>query len=171
MNAKRSGQRPPGNRLSPVARAAHREARISLDRAQARLAALLVAEDSNTEARAKEWARLIRAAARYLVARRADGSPVDPVARLHLGNGARIERLNWLGDRSPRGLAQSAGVMVNYLYDRAEIEQNHEAFASSQLITVAPAIHDLLRTSGDQATAGVRVSRRASRLKRMILRP
>ena len=75
------------------------------------------------------------------------------------------------GDRSPRRLAQSAGVMVNYLYDRAEIEQNHEAFARSQLITVAPAIHDLLRPSGDQATAGVRVSRRASRLKRMILRP
>jgi malonyl-CoA decarboxylase len=114
---------------------------------------------------------LIRAAARYLVARQTDGSPIDPVARFHLGNGARIERLNWLGDRSPRRLAQSAGVMVNYLYDRAEIEQNHEAFARSQLITVAPAIHDLLRPSGDQATAGVRVSRRASRLKRMILRP
>jgi malonyl-CoA decarboxylase len=114
---------------------------------------------------------LIRAAARYLVARQTDGSPIDPVARFHLGNGARIERLNWLGDRSPRRLAQSAGVMVNYLYDRAEIEQNHEAFASSQLIAVAPAIHDLLRPSGDQATAGVRVSRRASRLKRMILRP
>jgi malonyl-CoA decarboxylase len=114
---------------------------------------------------------LIRVAARYVVARQADGSPIDPVARFHLGNGARIERLNWLGDRSPRRLAQSAGIMVNYLYDRPEIEQNHEAFASSQLITVAPAIHDLLRASGDQATAGVRVRRRASRLGRMILRP
>jgi malonyl-CoA decarboxylase len=114
---------------------------------------------------------LIRAAARYLVARQADGSPIDPVARFHLGNGARIERLNWLGDRSRRRLAQSAGVMVNYLYDRAEIEQNHEAFASSRQITVAPAVHDLLRPSGDHATAGVRVARRASRLGRMILRP
>jgi malonyl-CoA decarboxylase len=114
---------------------------------------------------------LVRAAARYLTARGADGLPLDPVARFHLGNGARIERINWLADRSPRRLAQSAGLMVNYLYDRPEIEQNHEAFARSQLITVAPAIRDLLKSSADGAGAGVRVSRRASRLGRMIRRP
>ena len=114
---------------------------------------------------------LTRAAARYLVARGDTGAPIDPVGRFHLGNGARIERLNWLGDPSPRRLAQSAGLMVNYVYDRPEIEQNHEAFASGQLITVAPAIYDMLRASGDHAAAGVRVSRRASRLGRMILRP
>jgi malonyl-CoA decarboxylase len=114
---------------------------------------------------------LVRAAARYLTARGADGLPIDPVARFHLGNGARIERINWLADRSPRRLAQSAGLMVNYLYDRPEIEQNHEAFARSQLITVAPAIYDLLKSSADDARAEVRVSRRASRLGRMILRP
>jgi malonyl-CoA decarboxylase len=114
---------------------------------------------------------LVRAAARYLVARGADGLPIDPVARFHLGNGARIERINWLADRSPRRLAQSAGVMVNYLYDRPEIEQNHEAFARSQLITVAPAIHDLLKSGAEDTRAEVRVSRRASRLGRMILRP
>jgi malonyl-CoA decarboxylase len=113
---------------------------------------------------------LVRAAARYLTARDADGLPIDPVARFHLGNGARIERINWLADRSPRRLAQSAGLMVNYSYDRPEIEQNHEAFASSQLITVSPAIHDLLRTIGGDATAGVRASRRAFRLGRMIRR-
>ena len=114
---------------------------------------------------------LVRAAARYLTAGGADGLPVDPVARFHLGNGARIERINWLADRSPRRLAQSAGLMVNYLYDRPEIEQNHEAFARSQLITVAPAIHDLLKSSADGAGAEVRVSRRASRFGRMIRRP
>jgi malonyl-CoA decarboxylase len=114
---------------------------------------------------------LVRAAARYLTARGADGLPIDPVARFHLGNGARIERINWLADRSPRRLAQSAGLMVNYLYDRPEIEQNHEAFARSQLITVAPAIYDLLKSSADDARAEVRLSRRASRLGRMILRP
>ena len=114
---------------------------------------------------------LVRAAARYLTVRDADGLPIDPVARFHLGNGARIERINWLADRSPRRLAQSAGLMVNYLYDRPEIEQNHEAFARSQLITVAPAIHDLLKSGADNARAEVRVSRRASRLGRMILRP
>jgi malonyl-CoA decarboxylase len=114
---------------------------------------------------------LTRAAARYLVTRQRDGSPIDPVGRFHLGNGARIERLNWLGDRSPRRLAQSAALMVNYLYDRPEIDRNHEAFASDRLITVAPVIHDLLRGYGDDAVAGVRVSRRASRLGRMIRRP
>ena len=60
--------------------------------------------------------------------------------------------------------------MVNYLYDRLEIERNHEAFASKQLITVAPAIHDLLKGGADDAGAEVRVSRRVSRLGRMILR-
>jgi malonyl-CoA decarboxylase len=113
---------------------------------------------------------LIRAAARYLTAREADGLPVDPVARFHLGNGARIERINWLADRSPRRLAQSAGLMVNYSYDRPEIEQNHEAFARSQLITVSAPIYELLRTFGGDATAGVRASRRAFRLGRMIRR-
>ena len=113
---------------------------------------------------------LVRAAARYLTVRGPDGLPIDPVARFHLGNGARIERINWLADRAPRRLAQSAGLMVNYLYDRPEIERNHEAFASSQLITVAPAIHDLLKVGAEDARAEVRVSRRASRLGRMILR-
>ena len=113
---------------------------------------------------------LIGAAARYLTAREADGLPVDPVARFHLGNGARIERINWLADRSPRRLAQSAGLMVNYSYDRPEIEQNHEAFARSQLITVSAPIYELLRTFGGDAIAGVRVSRRAFRLGRMIRR-
>jgi malonyl-CoA decarboxylase len=114
---------------------------------------------------------LVRAAARYLTVRGADGLPIDSVARFHLGNGARIERIDWLADRSPRRLAQSAGLMVNYLYDRPEIEQNHEAFARNQLITVAPAIHDLLKNAADEARLEVRVSRRASRLGRMILRP
>ena len=114
---------------------------------------------------------LVRAAARYLAVRDDAGAPIDPVARFHLGNGARIERLNWLGDRSGRRLAQSAGLMVNFVYDRPEIEQNHEAFASGHLITVSPAIYDMLRASGDHANAEVRVSRRASRLGRMILRP
>jgi malonyl-CoA decarboxylase len=114
---------------------------------------------------------LLRAAARHLTVRGGDGLPIDPVARFHLGNGARIERINWLADRSPRRLAQSAGLMVNYLYDRPEIEQNHEAFARNQLITVAPAIHDLLKNAADEARLEVRVSRRASRLGRMILRP
>jgi len=65
----------------------------------------------------------------YLRAKTAKGLPVDPVARFHLGNGARLERLNFLGDVSAKGLAQSHGLMVNYLYVLGDIEKNHEAFA------------------------------------------
>jgi malonyl-CoA decarboxylase len=112
---------------------------------------------------------LIRAAARYLIDRDADGLPIDPVARFHLGNGARIERLNWQADHSQMRLEQSAGVMVNYVYHPAEIEPNHEAFASRHLITVAPEILDLLKDAPKELTAGVRVSRRSG-LSRMIRR-
>ncbi len=52
------------------------------------------------------------------------------MARFHLGNGARLERLNWLGDTSPKGLREAHGLMVNYLYDLRFIEANHEAFAN-----------------------------------------
>ena len=113
-------------------------------------------------------APLIRAAARYLVERDGAGLPLDQVARFHLGNGARIERLNWLADRGPLRLRQSAGVMVNYLYQPSEIEPNHEAFASRRLITVAPEIHDLLKGAPDAITALVQIGRRGSRLGRMI---
>jgi malonyl-CoA decarboxylase len=113
---------------------------------------------------------LVRAAARYLVERDDAGLPLDPVARFHLGNGARIERLNWLADGSSRRLKQSAGMMANYLYHPAEIEQNHEAYASRRLITVAPEINDLLKGAPDEISAQVRISRRGGRLGRMIRR-
>ena len=112
---------------------------------------------------------VIRAAARYLIDRESDGLPIDPVARFHLGNGARIERLNWRADHSQRRLEQSAGLMVNYVYHPADIEPNHEAFASRQLITVAPEIHELLKEAPKELTAGVRLSRRSG-LSRMIRR-
>ncbi len=53
---------------------------------------------------------------------------VDPVARFHLGNGARLERVNWFGNVAPRGIKELYGIMVNYLYDPEQIEANHEAF-------------------------------------------
>ena len=64
-----------------------------------------------------------------LKAKTPSGKPVDPVARFHLGNGARLERLNFLGDLSPRGMKQAHGLMVNYLYKLDDIETNHERFA------------------------------------------
>jgi malonyl-CoA decarboxylase len=90
---------------------------------------------------------LLRAAAWYYVrARNGRGLPVDAVARFHLGNGARLERLNWLADTSERALAQSYGLMVNYLYDLDYIEQNHEAYAQQHAIAAAGAVSRLVRT-------------------------
>lgn len=83
---------------------------------------------------------LLKLAAHYLLhARRGDG-PADPVARFHLGNGARVEQLNWLADTSNKGLAQSWGLMVNYLYDPDRIETNLESFASEGRIDAAASI-------------------------------
>jgi len=76
----------------------------------------------------------------YVRARTPRGKPIDPVARFHLGNGARLERLNWLGDTSSKGLRDAEGLMVNYLYDLRFIEQNHEAFANSGTVVVSDAI-------------------------------
>jgi malonyl-CoA decarboxylase len=56
------------------------------------------------------------------------GHVIDPVARFHLGNGARLERINGAADTSPRGLQQSLGVMVNYVYDLGDVEANHEQY-------------------------------------------
>jgi hypothetical protein len=79
--------------------------------------------------------------------------PRDPVARFHLHNGARLERINWLGDRSDKGLRQSAGIMVNYVYNLKHIEDNHEAYVKDGRVTAARAVRGML--SGDrQSNAG-----------------
>ncbi len=89
---------------------------------------------------------LLRAAAWYFVrARNSRGLPLDPVARFHLGNGARLERLDWPADTSARALAQSCGLMVNYLYDLDYIEKNHEAYAQQRSIVAASAVSRLAR--------------------------
>jgi malonyl-CoA decarboxylase len=89
---------------------------------------------------------LIRLCARYLLnERRPSGRALDPVAHFHLSNGARVERLNWLGDTSPKGLQQSAGIMVNYLYRLSEIEANHEAYRGEGRVAASSSIRNLLR--------------------------
>lgn len=84
------------------------------------------------------------AAAYFLQAKDKRGRPVDPVARFHLGNGARLERLDFLGDQSANGLRQSHGLMVNYLYDLKEIEKNHEALAERGHIAASPEVRKSL---------------------------
>ncbi len=86
---------------------------------------------------------LRRLAARYLVEARNGARPYDPVARFHLVNGARIERINWLADTSERGFRQSLGMMVNYLYDPDQIEENVEAFVGSGRIAASAAVRRL----------------------------
>ena len=83
---------------------------------------------------------LTRLAAHYLVLAKAGDRPYDPVARFHLGNGARIERINTLADNSPNGLHQSFGLMVNYLYDPDAIESNLEAFSREGVVATSGAV-------------------------------
>jgi malonyl-CoA decarboxylase len=91
---------------------------------------------------------LLRLSARYLLRERtARGRTLDPVAHFHLSNGARVERLNWLGDVSVKGMQQSAGIMVNYLYRSADIETNHEAYRGEGRVAAAASIRSLARAS------------------------
>jgi len=76
---------------------------------------------------------LHQCAAYYLARALADGKPVDPVARFHLGNGARVERLNWAGDPSAKGHKQSYGMMVNYLYDLKRIDKHRSLLAEGKV--------------------------------------
>ncbi|WP_373684566.1 malonyl-CoA decarboxylase [Ramlibacter montanisoli] len=91
-----------------------------------------------------ERAELLAWAAQYLGKELQDGKPVDPVARFHLGNGARVERLNWAGDPSTKGIKQSFGLMVNYLYDPKRLDK-HRTMLSQGEIPIAGAIEDLYR--------------------------
>jgi len=74
--------------------------------------------------------RLESLAAWYLTREWSGGQAIDSVARFHLGNGARLERLDWMADPSDRGLAQSFGLMVNYVYDLGDVERNHEEYVN-----------------------------------------
>ncbi|MBA3057612.1 MAG: malonyl-CoA decarboxylase [Gammaproteobacteria bacterium] len=76
---------------------------------------------------------LMQCAAHYLGRELVQGKPLDPVTRFHLGNGARIERLNWGGDFSSKGVKQSYGMMVNYLYDLKRLDRYRAQFANSKL--------------------------------------
>jgi malonyl-CoA decarboxylase len=87
---------------------------------------------------------LMRLCALYLTRQASPGSRVDPVARFHLGNGARLERINWLGNAAHRAIQESFGIMVNYLYDHDSIEENHEAFVRDGTIVRSPDVDALL---------------------------
>jgi malonyl-CoA decarboxylase len=100
--------------------------------------------DDATIAEQVKAALLPLAAYYFLEAKGARGHPIDPVARFHLGNGAQLERLNFLGDRSEKGMQQSHGLMVNYLYALDKIEANHEAYAEKGQVASSPAVRKML---------------------------
>ena len=90
-----------------------------------------MSDDATREA---DNARLLSLCAFYLWnTQNAEHTPSDPVARFHLNNGARLERINLASDLSRKGMRQSCGVMVNYLYDLDEIEANHERFVGGEV--------------------------------------
>ncbi|HZL39776.1 MAG TPA: malonyl-CoA decarboxylase [Pseudolabrys sp.] len=113
--------------------------------------ALLAALDDpnwwrNEETAARLQDPLMCAAAWYFLrARDRRGLPADAVARFHLGNGARLERINWLADTSDKAMAQAHGLMVNYQYDLDDIEQNHEAYAETRTVVASNAVQRLVR--------------------------
>jgi Malonyl-CoA decarboxylase C-terminal domain len=101
-------------------------------------------------------APLLRLCARYLT--RQPSIRIDPVARFHLGNGARLERINWLGNSAPRGIQESFGIMVNYLYDHDSIENNHEAFVRDRTIVRSAEVDALLQTTSPRKRGEVSTS-------------
>ena len=81
----------------------------------------------------------------YLTREWEHGHALDPVARFHLGNGARLERVNWAADTSARGLAQSLGLMVNYVYDLDDVEKNHEEYVNRHRAVASGAVERLAK--------------------------
>jgi malonyl-CoA decarboxylase len=88
-----------------------------------------------------QW--LNQCAAQYLCTGIANGLPLDPVARFHLGNGATVARLNLAADTSVNGIRQSFGVMVNYLYDLKRLDKNRKQLNDGRIASLA-AVSDLV---------------------------
>jgi malonyl-CoA decarboxylase len=98
---------------------------------------------------------LLRLAAHYFLTERAgDGRPLDPVARFHLGNGARLERIDWLADTSMKGLREAYGLMVNYRYEIRDIEANHEAYANEGAVAASRQVQGLLKRTRSRTEPG-----------------
>ncbi len=88
---------------------------------------------------------MLKAAARFLTGgKSSDGKPIDPVCRFHIGNGARLERLNWGSHLSASGFENAYTIMANYRYIVDDIEKNHEAFVNDGVVTTSPAVKKLL---------------------------
>ncbi len=131
----------PGLRRWAIEQAAKEDGLLNAD--QRDLVTKLEADET-----AMESDDLLGLAALYLLETRAPrGGALDPVARFHLGNGARLQRINRAADLSNRGRANAWGVMVNYLYDLKDIEKNHEAYANDGSIASSSGVQRLMKQS------------------------
>jgi malonyl-CoA decarboxylase len=142
----RQTQSEPADLLLPAERIAI--AAFGEGQSENNLLALLKQEDWHKDQHITEVLHepLMRLCARYLLRERTpSGRALDPVAHFHLSNGARVERLNWLGDVSAKGLQQSAGIMVNYLYRLGDIEANHEAYRGEGRVAASSPLRNLAR--------------------------
>lgn len=99
--------------------------------------------DKNLDKELKQ--AMLRLCSHYLVREKRGGRARDPVANFHLTNGARLERINWAADLSDNGLRNSAGIMVNYLYDLPDIERNHESYRSNGEVVISSSVRKMLR--------------------------
>jgi malonyl-CoA decarboxylase len=99
---------------------------------------------------------LMRLCAWYLLHAKRGTEPFDEVSRFHLGNGAALERLNWLGDTSASGMKRSAGMMANYVYRLEDVERNHERYFAGRAVVASRAVEKLARKSPLGAPAPAR---------------
>jgi malonyl-CoA decarboxylase len=89
--------------------------------------------------------RLIALCAFYLLHEKRDSKPLDPVARFHLKNGARLERINPMADASASAIKQSAGMMANYVYELGDLQRNHDSYVRSGTVSSSGRIERLAR--------------------------
>ena len=127
------GQGVPEDRLKPAIKATRDQALATLKLDSQSWAERLSAGWHPDQASKKENEALMSLASIYL-GLASTGRDGNPVAKFHLGNGAKLHQINWAGDLSRKGLRQSAGLMVNYLYDLSAVEDNHERFANGEVI-------------------------------------
>jgi malonyl-CoA decarboxylase len=99
----------------------------------------------NPEASRRLQEALLPLCAAYLLGAKRGAEPLDPVARFHLANGARLEQISWLGDRSEAGFRRSAGIVANYLYDLQSVDTNRDAYSATHSVIVAAGIERLAR--------------------------
>ena len=101
-------------------------------------------DDQHPETDTEDQVEMESRCAKYLLTERRGNLPADPVARFHLRNGACIAQLNWQGDTSEKGMAESHGLLVNYLYSGQDLLANNEALTLDGVVCASPAVTELL---------------------------